>query len=273
MHLRCSLDRAHHHTAGDRQIDGGDQGDAGAASGCLGGDGVALLATAAVGNDTDGVDRLTGSPSGDHHVQAGQIVASRQNSLDRGDDALGCSQATSTDIAAGQTTLFGFNDVHTPRSQRGDVGLHGWVLPHFGVHRRADHHGRSRGKQHIGEQIGTEPGRIRGQEAGRCRSDDDQISGLPQHRVRDGACFVPQAGLHWLAGQGRQCGATDEVFCTGGHHRYHVCSGVDKTPGDLDGLIGRDATGDTQHDSLAGEHDGRKSQASASAASPSGSLW
>ena len=53
----------------------------------LGGDGVALLAAAAVGDDPHGVDRLAGATGGDDDVQPGECAAT-EHPLDLGDDPL-----------------------------------------------------------------------------------------------------------------------------------------------------------------------------------------
>ena len=65
---------------------GGDEDDVGAAGGCVGGDGVALLARRPVGDDPDGVDGLAGPARGHQHGAAIEIPGLPQHLGHRSDD-------------------------------------------------------------------------------------------------------------------------------------------------------------------------------------------
>ena len=87
----------------------------------LGGDRVALLAAAAVGDDAHGVDRFAGAAGGDDDMRAPCEVTGTEHPLDRGDDPLRVGQAARAGVAAGEAALLGLDDVHAAAAQRGDV--------------------------------------------------------------------------------------------------------------------------------------------------------
>ena len=119
----------------------------------------------------------------------------------------------------------------TPRSaQHGDVVDDGRVLPHLGVHRRADHDRRAGGEQRVGEQVGRQTHPVRGDDPRRGRGHEDEVGPLADLGVRDrGGRVVPELGLHRLGGQRAERGAADEVFGAGRHDRHDVGAGVDET--------------------------------------------
>ena len=91
----------------------------------------------------------------------------------------------------------------TPRlAKHRDVLDDARVLPHLGVHRRADHDGRPRGDQRVGQQVGRQTHPVGGDQPGGRRGDDDQVGPLADLGVRDrGGRVVPELGLHRLGGQ------------------------------------------------------------------------
>ena len=151
--------------------------------------------------------------------------------------------------------MLGIDDVYAAGAQDRDVLDDRRVLPHFGVHRRAQHHGRTRRQQDIGQQVGRQPDSIGRDQARRRRRDQDQVSCLAQLRVRDRSVrVVPESSPDRLAGERRERGGAEEPLGPIGHHRHHMCAGVDETPADLDGLVGSDPPGDAEHDPLASKH-------------------
>ena len=62
-------------------------------------------------------------------------------------------QPARADVAARQTAGRGLDDVDAPAPQRGQVVLRRRVLPHLGVHGRADHDGRTGGEEGGGEEV------------------------------------------------------------------------------------------------------------------------
>ena len=116
------------------------------------------------------------------------------------------------------------------------------------------HHGRAGGDQCVGQQIGRQTHSVGGDHPGGRRSHQDQVGTLADLGVRDRrGRVVPEFGLHRLGGERAERRATDEVFRTGGHDRHHMGAGIDQTATQLDRLVGGDATGHPEHDSLAGE--------------------
>ena len=129
----------------------GHQDDVGAPVGGGLGHGVALLARRAVGDEADRVDRLAGPAGADHDPSPGEVPVravevpepgrpSERPPTDGGHDVGRLGQASGADVTAGQPALAGVHHVHAPAAQRGQVVLDGGVLPHLGVHGRADHH-------------------------------------------------------------------------------------------------------------------------------------
>ena len=150
--------------AGAGQVDGADDRHLGTLRGRLGGDRVALLAAAAVGDHAHGVDRLTCAAGADDDTDPGQRPGA-EHPLDGGDDRRRVGQAAGPDVTAGQAPGLGLDDVDAARAQRGDVRLDRRVLPHLGVHRRADDDRRTGGQQHVGEQVGGQARRVGGRAA------------------------------------------------------------------------------------------------------------
>ena len=99
---------------GHGEVDGGDERDPRALGRGLGGDRVALLAAAAVGDDPHRVDRLAGAAGGDDDVEAGERAAA-EHPLDRGDDRRRLGEAAGADVTAGEASRLGLDDVDAAR--------------------------------------------------------------------------------------------------------------------------------------------------------------
>ena len=161
FHLGGGLDRDDLDARPDRAGHGGDEGDRGPPRrGGLLGDGVALLARRAVADEADRIDRLAGAAGGDEHAHAGQVPGSGA-SVDGGHDVGRLGQAAGPHVAAGQTADAGLDHVDAAAAQHRQVVLHGRVLPHLGVHGRADHHRAPGGQQRGREQVVGDAGRRR----------------------------------------------------------------------------------------------------------------
>jgi hypothetical protein len=85
-------------------------------------------------------------------------VGRAETALDGGHDGGGIGEASRADVAAGQAARLGPHDVHTPFGQRGEVVLDRGVLPHLGVHGRADHHRAPGWREGGGQQVVGPPG-------------------------------------------------------------------------------------------------------------------
>ncbi len=156
------------------------------------------------------------------------------------------------DVAAGQAPLLGRDHVHAAGREHGEVGLHGRVLPHLGVHGGAHDHRGGGGHQRGGQQVVGQAGGVAGQQVGGCspRRHHHQPSHARPSRVWGmGATPRPaQTGLGRFGSEARrQVASPDEPGRTLGQHRCHVDSGVDQATADLDRLVGGDAGGHTEH--------------------------
>ena len=196
---------------GRRTVDGGDEGDLGAPGGGLGGEGVTLLARRAVADEAHGVDRLAGAAGGDEHPQTGEVVRCRATARRRPRCRLGLGQPARADVAAGEAARRGLDHVDAAAPEGGQVVLHRGVLPHLGVHGRADQDRRPGGEQRGGEQVVGDAGGVGAEHPGRGRGDDDQVGRLAEAGVRDRVGVVPQRRVHRLGGQRRERRAADEA--------------------------------------------------------------
>ncbi len=164
-----------------------------------------------VGDHADGVDRLAGSAGGDDHADPGEVVRAEHAST-AATIRSGRREAAGTDVAAGQPAGVGVDDVRRRAAQRVEVLLDRRVLPHLGVHRRADHDRRPRRSSALVSRSVDRPAGMRADQPSGGRHDEDQVGGLAEPGVRDRRVLVPEAGLHRLAGQGGQGGAADEAL-------------------------------------------------------------
>jgi hypothetical protein len=149
--------------------------------------------------------------------------------------------------ATGQMARLGRDDADPAPLQRGQVLADRGVLPHFGVHGRAQHHRGPGGQQGGGQQVVGETGGVARHEVRRGRHDQDQIGTLTQTGVRNGAVLIPQRALDRLGGQGGEGHLAHEAGRLGGQDGHHVRAGVHQSTADLDGLVSRDAAADTQN--------------------------
>ena len=185
----------------------------------------------------------------------------------RGHDVLRRGQPAGAHVPSGQASDRGLHHDHSPPAERGQVVLDGRVLPHLGVHRRADDDGSAGGQQRGDEEVTRDPRRVRAEHPGRRRRDHDQVGLLTQPGVRDGVGVVPQRCVRRLAGQGRERGGADEALGAAGEDGHDVGAGIDQAATDLDGLVGGDAPGDAEDHAPPGEHAHRLAQPISSGAS------
>ena len=98
----------------------------------------------------------------------------------------GIGQPALAGVATGQTAGLRSHDLHPSAFQGGQVLLDRRVLPHFGVHGRAEQHRGSGRQQRCHQEVVGQPGAIAGHEVSRRRRHHDEIGALPQTSVRDG---------------------------------------------------------------------------------------
>ena len=121
--------------------------------------------------------------------------------------------------------------VHAPAAQRRQVLLHRRVLPHLGVHRRADDHRRPGGEQRGRQQVATRCRRRTRRSAGPSPATTTTRSARWPSRVCGiGSSLVPQRGAGRLGGQRRERRDADEALGALGHHR--ASRGRRRRPGD-----------------------------------------
>ena len=162
-------------------------------------------------------------------ARRGRVPRRRQDRSRGGHDVGGVGQPSCTDVAPGQAPARRLDHVHPSPSQQGDVVGHRRVLPHLGVHGRAEQHRRP-GGQRAWRSAGPRRSRRR-----RCRSGGPwpgrpriRSALLPQPGVRDGLRFVPERGPYRLRRQGREGDGADEAGGAPGS-----CTGLTKAPASI----------------------------------------
>ena len=136
-----------------------------------------------------------------------------------------------------------------------EVVLHRGVLPHLGVHRRADHDRGPGGEQRGGEQVvgdagGVEPTSSRavaGQTTTRSADCPSRVCGIGSASSNSDVCTGSEASAEKVVAPTKRVRPL-------GQDRDDVGAGVDEATAHLDRLVGGDAAGDAEDDPPAGEH-------------------
>ena len=91
---------------------------------------------------------------------------SAEDRCERRHDLFRLPQAAHAEVPAGQAAFGRLEHVHAPPAQHRDVVLHRRVLPHLGVHGRADQHRGTSGEQGSAQQVGRNTRRVAADQAG-----------------------------------------------------------------------------------------------------------
>ena len=216
---------------------------------------IALLAGAAVADETHRVDRLAGAAGGHQHPAAREVVGQRvvalQQQLGQRGDLLGLGQPAGAAVRAGEPSGGGFEHDRAAAAQRGDVVHGGRVQPHLGVHRRREQHRTSRGEQRGGQQIVGPAVHGAGQQVSGGGRDHDQVGLLAERDVRHLGDVVEDAGVHRLAGERLEGGGPDEMQRGLGGDDTDLMAGLGELADDGARLVGGDTAGDADDDPLA----------------------
>jgi hypothetical protein len=232
------------------QLDvGGDDRDAGTAGDRRLGERVTLAPRRTVAQEADGIEVFASSTGGHHDVGAGEVLrASLEHLHSRGVDLRGRWQPALARVHAGQAANRGFEDHVSARTQGLHVGTRGVVLPHLGVHGRGEDHRAVGREQRVGQEVVRETVRGLRQDVGGGRGHQNEVGALPDADVRDLVDVLEDAGLHRLAAQRLPRGGADEVQRRRGRDDPDAVTGLGEQAQQLRGLVGRDATGHTEHD-------------------------
>src|SRR5439155_13569669 len=141
------------------------------------GDGEALLARGAVGDQAYWIDRLGGGAGGDEDVAAGQrlAAAASEGGRDGLEDRLRLRHAPGTELAAGHGPVLGPDEEDAVGLQGREVPLGGGVAPHAYVHRRRHQHRLVGGQQGGGGKVAGEAVRRLGHQVGGRGRDDHEV--------------------------------------------------------------------------------------------------
>ena len=231
----------------------GDKGD-----GCppldeFGRDGVALLARTAVGNVADRVERLPGPARGHDGRDTGQRAGPvPEHGGEGGDDLVSVRQAPLAVVPTRQSALRRVEYVHAAPAQKGDVVLHGRVLPHLGVHGRADQDGRPGGQQRCRQKVRRDAGAVAAYQPSGSGRHHDGVNAATKGHVRDRrrqvtpAVRTEQRRPGRLGGQGGERQWRDEVGRPLREDGTDQRARVGEPPAHLDGLVSGDTTADTE---------------------------
>ena len=124
---------------------------------CLPEDRLPMKRTGSIGSRVPPAVTSTRSPARSGSVSARSTAATI---------VAGSARRPAPTVAPGQASLFGRHEVHAAAGKHAQVVLHSRVLPHLGVHGRADHDGRASGEQRGGEEVVRDPRGVGADEPG-----------------------------------------------------------------------------------------------------------
>ena len=192
----------------------------------------------AVADEAHRVERLACAAGGDEDALPGQrAVASAEQLLRSFEDLLGLGHPPHSELALGRLALVGADQLHAAVAKRRRVRLRGGMRPHARVHGRRDEHRAAVCQRRLGEHVVREPvGELRHGVRGQ-RRDHEQI-GARQVRIEVFPGGPP--------GERREGLAPHEPVRSARDERDHVVSRADEEPRQFAGLVGGDATCDSE---------------------------
>ena len=152
----------------------------------------------------------------------------------------GLWQPARTTVGSSQSPGGRLEDDRPARPQGRDVRRRGRVLPHLSVHGGHEHDRAPRGQQHVGKQIGGEPGRGPRQQVSGGRCDQHKVGLLPEPHVLHLRDLLPRAGADRVAGQGFPGRGADEVQRIGRRDDLDLMARLCEQPEQLTDLVGGD---------------------------------
>ncbi len=184
-------------------------------------------------------DEVAGQRVGPLEQQGGQI-----------EDLVGFGHAPGTGVLACQPTRGRFDDHGTAATQRRDVVDGRGMLPHLGVHRGHEHHGARAVSRVAVRRSSARPATARAMRSAVAGAMTTRSASCRAGRAAP-AHLGEHPGLHGIAGERLEGGAPDEF--EGGLRRDdpHVVSALGEGTDQCAGLVGGDATGDTDDDAAA----------------------
>ena len=223
-----------------RPVGGGDEGDVGAAGGGLVGEGVALLARRAVADEAHRVDGLAGAARGDERRVRPARSCGVSTRVDGGDDVVRLGQAAGALVAAGQAADGGLDDVHAAAAQGGEVVLHGRVLPHLGVHGRADDDRRRVASRVAVSRSSEMPAAYLPSTRAVAGATTMRSAAWPRRVCGMGSALVPQRVWAGSEPRAEKVTAPTKRVASSVRTGLHVGAGVDEPAAHLDRLVGGD---------------------------------
>ena len=181
--------------------------------------------------------------------------AAAKTRFDPGRDLFRLQHPARADIAARLVSLSGAKQHDSPIEQRQHVRPGRARAPHLLVHRRHEHHGRGGrqaqgGQQVVGDSVGEPCEHIGGG-----RRDKHQVRPAreldvahPRLGLLIKETVVNRIGGHRLEGE-----RGHELARRRGHHDPHLELAFAQASNEVGSFVGRDAAGDTEHDSAVGE--------------------
>ena len=176
-----------------------------------------------------------------------------QQGLDRGDDLVRLRHATEAGLAAGHVAGVRADHADAVTRQRRDVAPGCGMRPHLRIHRRRDQHGLVRGEQRRRRQVICETMRHLGDQIGGRRRDHDQIRLARQADVAHLGLVGQgeQIAEHPFAGQARDRERGDEPGARRRQDAADANTPIAQPADQLEALVGRDAAGNDQQNTLA----------------------
>ena len=206
-----------------------------------------------VGEEAHRVERLPRRAGGDEDIDALEGAAAEPG-RDPGRDRLGLQHPARPHLAARLVAFTGTQHRHTPVEQRQHVRPGRARVPHLPVHRRREHQRRGRRQAQGGEEIVGEPVGEPREHVGGGRRDEHQICPPGELDVAHPGLglLVEQLAVHRVGGERLEGQRGHELPGRRGHHDPHLEIPVPQPSNQVGSFVGRDAAGDTKHDSAVG---------------------
>ena len=220
------------------------------------GDGVALLARGAVGNDADRIDRLMRRAGGDEDAPSSEQPLRRRiagEELTDGRDYLQrLGHAAGSELAAGHRACIRIHDVDTIGVQLRQIPLGSWMVPHADIHRRNRQNGFVRCEQNGGRQIISDARGHLGKDIGSGRTNHHKVGLTAELNMPDFPFFlqVEHVAIYLVFGHDAHRKRRDKLSRAFRHHRAYGNALTLQQAHKLKRFVSSDAAANDQEDAF-----------------------
>lgn len=180
-----------------------------------------------------------------------------EESPDFGEDRFRFCHASGAGGAAGEFPFFRIEQVHTACAEALQVGYGGGVRKHPVIHRGGGEDGSGCGEEKACQEVVGDAVGVFGEGVGGGGGEEEEIGALGECDVSGGGGEgLPHAGMDGAVGEGFEGQGGDESLGGIGHDHIHIGTFPEEEAAEVGGLVGGDASGDTEEEGFPGEaHD------------------